>query len=256
MPGYSKRLPRSLLVSLKPDRCYYVSKKRLLRDLKPPVTMSQDETLLGFLEALIYEGESDKTWVLVGQCEVKDAFASVVKIAAEAGDLRLTRMLAWTGRNLCLAYLSAGLNEHWDVFDLLIRRLSGRDLFLAISISPATHEYMRSRVTVLDPDPSNIYREAIVNRYRFGFDKEILDYFCKGTTEPILDGSSVLPAVPVKCHESAPETLRYLLSKYPNVIWTRKYIEMSLVFCEFTDPRVEREFKDILIAAGHPNGAE
>ncbi len=203
------------------------------------------------IEALVYDGATDAACMVIIRCEIDmKSLIQVAVIAASVGDCKLIRMLVWVNPATGEAPVYAGLFEHWDVFDFLMNRGHYWDLGIVASISPAVYARVgRTRPVGI---PENLCKGAICNCYTFGFNQESLDFFCKGTTDPVRDVDLVLPTMPAECHKSAPETLRYLLGKYPNVIWTGYDIRITLAFTRFPSPEVEKEFRAVLITAGHP----
>ncbi len=257
MPGYSKRVPRALLVALKPDRYYFRSKKALLRQAKTLPNVIDDRWLARATESLLYSADTDIAWLILAYREAPTFIVnSLGELAASIGNYDLMRMILWRGSCPGDCLINSTAFEHWKVLELLLPyQAKNNDLIRKVAaISPAAYRFLTHLGYILG-SPQNLHSEAVANRYRYGFDQEILDFYCKeGTAYPIRDTLSILgPYICAKYHKSALETLRYLLGKFPNVIWTKTDMQQTLFGAEFTSPEIEREFRAMLAAAGHPN---
>lgn len=254
---YSRRVSRSLFVVLKPDKYYFRSKKVLLCQAKALPNAINDRWLARATESLLYSADTDTVWLILAYREAPTFIVnSLGEIAASIGNYDLMRMILWHRSCPGDCLVNSAAFEHWKVLELLLPyQAKNNDLIRKVAaVSPSAYKFL-TRLGYILGSPQNLHSEAVVNRYRYGFDQEILDFYCKeGTTAPILDTLSILgPYICAKYHKSALETLRYLLGKFPNVIWTKTDMNQTLFGAEFTSPEIEREFKATLIAAGHPN---
>ncbi len=164
--------------------------------------------------------------------------------------------MSWAGKVIWpdVAYHAARYNHMNVVFHFTPSYSSGSHVFISDETRLATVSLHMLQVHLAKPRvaiPHGVLRNSAVSHcLRYGFDKELLDHF-----HPFEFNSYLHPPEAIfgnfntpKLHNSALETIRYLLGKYPNVNWgaLQAYRTIDLI----RDPAIRQQTKDLLAAHG------
>lgn len=195
--------------------------------------------LVPLLKLLTNNGETKIVWKLAARYMIEDEAMYVVSTrAAKTGNVQLMKRLLWAGREDKDPLIRALRFLHWDVVRLFhrsIKKMKEDALAEIATISYATYEGFFGRYVdsdLVEPKKRYLTKWTLINVYRFGFDQELLIEFC---SEPIQEVHGelvqgirgVIPTLACanKYHPTAPQTLRFLLKKHPNIGWENCIIE-------------------------------
>ncbi len=143
--------------------------------------------------------------------------------------------------------------QHWDVLDAMLSgdltRWNGYYIvWLASASVPAIH-YFGSRGVDL-PFSTYLLREVILACYYNGFDRELLDlaFHLDSAGDSRSPGALVtLLTIPFgTTHPSAPETLKYVLGKYPRFKPIPECYDQIVLFPEMHPPEIRKALRKVL----------
>lgn len=220
---YSRRIPKSLLVPLPDDKNYYRSRKALLRTLPEDVRVDELR-VTSALVTLVSNGDTMSAWYVLGKHTAWELqHCAIFELACEMGNADLVRMLIWTGKTyydigLCMRAIRL---QHWDVMHQII--VSGKyipaHIACLVTSSVTAYRYFRQKYPNYRFAGNELGSAAVRNSYVYGFDREMLECVCTSRGSHNLVLGCIVPEHIVTIHHSAPETLRFLLGHYPDILW-------------------------------------
>lgn len=256
---YTRRLPKSLAQSL-PIHHEHLAGPALHRiniALRASIK-GRDEMLLVEIRRFCHDLNMEALLTVTKQYCPGPEFADIVLMAAcEAGDTSLARPYRHRVVHNTNFLRCATRYMHWDVLDVL---LSGWSLsyapaeYCAISLmSMSSLRYYMAKYKGLPYVSSNLRLSAVANCYLYGFDAELLDFVYQAVPRepPLQDDAIIEASVPLigAVHISAPETLEYVIKKYPSVDWSEVTIYEIMDGGEFP-PGICEKLIEILKRAG------
>lgn len=209
------------------------------------------------LKNLTGDGRTEVVWRLITYYLPNDQrVRKIANRAARIGNLELLMRMSWAGKVIWpdVAYHAARYN-HMDVVSMFIPSFaSGSSVFISDEARLATVSLHMLQVHLANPRvaiPHEALRNSAVSHcLRYGFDKELLDHFhAFGSNLNLHPPEAIFGNFDTpKLHNSALETIRYLLEKYPNVNWgaLQAYGAIDLI----KDPAIRQQTKDLLAAHG------
>lgn len=182
----------------------------------------------------------------------------IVYMAMEAacivGDPSMVPMIGDPSGKTLLWKLTAKY-QHWDVLDVLLpgdlTRWNGYCMVWLASLSvPAIH-YFGSRGADL-PFSTYLLREVIIACYYNGFDRELLDLaFQLDSTGDSRSPEALVTLLTIPfgtTHPSAPETLEYVLGKYPRFKLIPECYDQIVQFPEMHPPEIREALRKVLLS--------
>lgn len=253
--SYSRRIPRTLLVPLKPDKYYYRSKRSLIRMVKSASTESRDRFIGIALMSLAENGNTYDVWELLGRFTPRHVhFTNLMKVATSLGDCELVNTLLYLGKVIERDYvIRAARFNHGDLLDLLLNYHSANvphiEAVAASSMFGLAYVILK-RSLQLDYNGPALLRQAIIICYEYGFDREILEHYSNQPGYAVCGCTVILPPWSGTYHSSALETLQYIIDKYPGMDWSSYSASYFTAQSRFTDAQLRNDMYAMLIKAG------